>query len=259
MGCHGSDATLGPIEPEQRRRFQLAAAAFLAVVLLSLGVIVAFRKDAPTDLVDASRSTSSTTFADPIVVATTLPSAPVGTTTSTTLRRPARVTTTTTTVPPPAEFPDSEAKLVCARTTKSEPTPAPDDWAFYWQTKPKPNDGLDLVICVDDETPKVGATIKLHVLAQDPDAEVGNGPCDVHVTWESNSGTQCREGVIAPPADPKPTPPEKPGKVTMTFIHEYAEPGQWVIDVSAWSSPENGDRNPYASYNSIEMRVNVHR
>ena len=24
-------------------------------------------------------------------------------------------------------------------------------------------------------------------------------------------------------------------------------------------SPENGDRNPYASYNSIEMRVNVHR
>ena len=226
---------LAPIEPDQRRRLQLIAAALVAVVLLTLGVVVAFQRDDAPNLIEATKATTSTTMADPIVVPTTRAATFLSPSTSTPANRVTRVTTTTTTIPPPQEFRDTEAKLVCAWTTKSEPTPAPDDWAFYWQSKPKPNDGLDLVICVDDDTPKVGATLKLYVLAQDPDAEVGSGACDVFVTWESNSGSHCREGVIAPPQDPKPTPPEKPGKVTMTFIHEYANPGQWIIDVSAWS------------------------
>lgn len=224
-----------------------------------LGVVVAFNKGDDPDLIDASGSTTTTTTtAEPIVVPTTAAVAPpASTTTSTTIRRPVR--TTTTTIAPPEEFPETEAELVCAQTTKGTASPPPDDWPSYWTTKPKPNDGLDLVICVDDQTPKVGATVKLYVLAQDPDAEVGNGSCDVFVTWDSNSGSQCRDGVVAPPAEPKPTPAEKPGKVTMTFIHEYATPGEWIIDVSAWSTPENGDRNPYASYNSIELRLDVHR
>jgi hypothetical protein len=262
----GIDPTLplAPIEPEKRRRLQLVAAALLAVVLLVLGVVVAFNRGEDPNLVDASSAnTTSTTVADPIVVPTSLllpastTSTAVPRTTSTTRRTPR---TTTTTIAPPEEFPDTEAKLVCAQTTHAEPSDPPADWENYWQTKPKPNDALDLVICVDDDTPKVGATVKLYVLAQDKDAEIGSGSCDVYVSWDSNAGSLCRDTVVAPPAEPKPTPAEKPGKVTMTFIHEYAEPGEWIIDVNAWSPPENTpDRNPYASYNSIELRVNVHR
>ena len=231
------------------------------MVLLVLGVVVSFNRDDDPDLVNTSASTTtSPTRPQPIVVPTTEATVVTTPSTTSTTRRTSRPPrTTTTTIAPPEEFPESPSQLVCAQTTKADASPPPDDWPNYWQTKPKPNDGLDLVICVDDDTPKVGQTVKLYVLAQDKDAEIGSGPCDVFVTWDSNGGSDCRDTVVAPPAEPKPTPAEKPGKVTLTFIHEYADPGEWIIDVSAWSPPESPDASPYASYNSIELRVNAHR
>lgn len=233
----------------------------LAAVLLVAGVVVAFNKKDDPNLIDASDTTTTTQRSGGPIVVPTTQAAVVPTTTAlrTTTTRRSTPRTTTTTIAPPPEFPETETKLVCAKTTPALPADPQPDWSDYWQTKPEKNDPLDLVICVDDDTPKVGQTLKLYVLAQDKDAEIGSGPCDVFVSWNSNGASECRDAVIAPPAEPKPTPKEKPGKVTPTFIHVYDDPGEWIIDVNAWSPPESPDANPYASYNSIEIRVNVHR
>lgn len=255
---------MAPIEPDKRRRLQILTVALVAAVLFVAGLTVAFTKIDDSDRLEASSSATTTTRGTTlgVVVSTTQPPPTIAPAATATTRRSTRRTTTTTvptSIAPPEEFAETSTGLVCAQTTKSEPAPPRDDWALYWTTKPKNNDALDLVICVEDLTPKVGTTVKLYVLAQDPDAEVFRGPCDIFVTWDSNAGSECREGAVAPPADPKPTPKETPGKVTMTFIHEYSEPGEWIVDVSAWSTPEDGDPNPYASYNSIELRLDVHR
>lgn len=233
--------------------------------MLILGVVVAFNESEDPDLLNATATTTTTTTAEPIevplvVVPTTQVPAtgtPTPTSSATPTTRPGRVTTTA--VPPPEDLAQTETKLVCARTTPSDPTPAPDDWAQYWQTKPKPNDALDLVICVEDDSPKVGETVKLYVRSQDPDAEIGAGPCDIAVSWDSNAGSDCRSGVVTPPEEPMPTPAEKAGYMKMTYVHQYDQPGEWVIDVSSWSGPDSADRHPYASFNSIELRLNVHR
>ncbi|MDP1794424.1 MAG: hypothetical protein Q8K63_09845 [Acidimicrobiales bacterium] len=234
-----------------------------AVVLVVAGVVFAFNDDEDPDRLDTiSRATTTTTekpVTPGVVVSTSVPLTPSTAAASTTTTRPRRSTTTTTTIAAQTEFPDAPAELICAETTRSEPAPAQSDWATYWTTKPEPNDELLLKICVEDATPKIGTTLKLYVLAQDKDAEIGTGGCDIFVTWNSNSGSSCRDTAIAPPDEPKPTPPQKPGRVTMTYIHEYSEPGEWIIDVSAWSGPDNDEPHPYASYNSIELRVNAHR
>lgn len=248
----------------------MIAAASLAVVLVVAGVAVAFNRDTPSGRLEVANSSTTSTSSNireipGVFVSTTTPvtvAAPTGTTTTT---RPRRVTTTSTTAAPQTEFPDAPAELVCAQTTPAEPAPAPSDWASYWTTKPAPNNGLDLKICVEDATPKINTTVKLYVLAQDPDAEIGTGSCDIFVRWDSNdSPADCpdRDGVTAPPDEPQATPsePKQPCcRRTMTYVHEYSETGEFIIDVNAWSGPNSPERHPYASYNSIELRVNVHR
>lgn len=255
----GDTATLCAIEPERRRRLQLIAAALLAVMLVATGVVVALNQDNEPNLVSASDTRTTTTVrreAAAVVVSTTQPPAVVVVATTGAAARPRPVATTTTQV----EFADVPAKLECVRTTPAAATPTPQDWSTYWTEEPDPNqnEGLGLVICVEDRTPKVGETVKLYVLADDPDAEIGTGECDIHVSWDSNSGSLCRDTVVAP-GEPKPPPKAKHGRVRMTYIHQYDEPGEWIIDVSAWSGPDRPERHPYASYNSIELRVNAHR
>ncbi len=58
---------------------------------------------------------------------------------------------------------------------------------------------------VDDLTPKVGQVVTLNVLAEDPDAKIGTGDCDMYVTWDGNSGSLCRD-TVAVPSEPKPRP-----------------------------------------------------
>jgi hypothetical protein len=236
---------------------QFAAAVLFAVTLLVAGLVVAFRaKD--DKAVNASNNASTTTSvtADPgIYVPTSAPPEAAATTTTTTTSKPkpAAAATTAATV-------DDAAELHCVTTTASDPTPTPDDWATYWQTKPDPpqNKGLSLKICVDDLTPKVGQVLTLNVLADDPDAKIGTGDCDIYVTWDSNTGSKCRD-TVAVPTEPKPTPKAEHGRVTKTYTHTYNASGDHTIDVSAWSGPDSPDRHPYASYNSIELQVRVHK
>ena len=224
-----------------------------AVTLLVAGLVVAFRGDGTNRTLASTSSSTSTTTAntgtDPGVFVPT--SAPPASTSSTTIKNPKATGTTAKDDPP---------ELRCVTTTPSEPTPEPDDWATYWQTKPDPfeNKGLLLKICVDDLTPKVGQLVTLNVLADDPDAKIGNGACDIYVTWDGNSGSLCRD-TVAVPTDPKPTPKAEHGRVTMTYTHTYNGTGEKTIDVSAWSGPDSPDRHPYASYNSIELHVTVHK
>jgi hypothetical protein len=252
---------------DQRRRLQVIAAALFAALLVVAGVVVSFRGDGRGNTLNASSDEPTTTRVIPgVVVSTTTPPvtspatiAPAATTRTT---RAPRATTTSTTTQTQTEFPDAPAELVCVQTTPSDPTPPPEDWANYWDERPDENQGLQLKICVEDKTPKVKTTVKLYVLAQDRDAEIGTGPCDIHVNWDSAAGdSPCTETVFAPPPEPKPTPePAKPpgGRITMTFVHQFDEPRQYVIKVGARSG-QGPERNPYASYNSIELRVNAHR
>lgn len=226
-----------------------------------MGVVVAFRTGEDPDRVNTAGSTQTTgTTAPPgVVVSTTQAPTTSSTTASAAATTTSKVRRTTTTAAAQVEFTEAPDVLECAETTPAEPAEATDGWQDYWTTKPEPNDPLRLAICVADNTPKVGTTVKLYLLAEDPDATIGQKRCDIFVSWASNAGSGCREGSITAPQEPQPTPKEEKGYVKMTFVHVYDEPGEWIIDVSAWSGPEPPEPHPYASYNSVELRLNVHR
>ena len=215
-------------------------------MLFVAGLVVALGGDDDNGtLATSDRDTTTSSKLDPVIVSTTTPE----TTTST--AKPARNTTTTVAV----EAEDKEAH--CASTAHADPEPAPEDWSTYWETKPNPNDPMALRICVDDITPAVGQLVTLTVTADDPDAHIGDGECDVFVTWDANRGSLCRD-VVQPTNEPQPTPAEVHGHVEKTFTHTYSDSTDPIIDVSVWSGPADGKRYPYNSYANIELRLNVH-
>ena len=83
---------------------------------------------------------------------------------------------------------------------------------------------MSLKICVDDITPAVGQLVTLIVMADDPDARIGDGACDVYVTWDSNH-RQPLPRHRSPTNDPQPTPAEERGHVEKTFTHTYSDGG----------------------------------
>ena len=96
------------------------------------------------------------------------------------------------------------------------------------------------------------------MIADDPDAHIGEESCDVYVTWDSNSGSLCRD-VVIPTSEPRPTPDEEHGHVEKTYTHTYGTVGEPLIDVSVWSGPGDGHRYPYNSYANIELKLTVSR
>jgi hypothetical protein len=117
---------------------------------------------------------------------------------------------------------------------------------------------MSLTICVDDITPAVGQLVTLTVTADDPDAHIGDGECDVFVTWDANRGSSCRD-TVQPTNEPQPTPAEEHGHVQRTFTHTYSsETTDPTVDVSVWSGPDDGKRYPYNSLANIELRLTVH-
>ena len=211
--------------------------------------MVALRNDDDARTVNASdldATTTSTSTLDPVVVSTTTTP---GLSTTTAVK--GKTTTTVKAVT------DDDPESYCATTAPAEPTPVQDDWATYWQTKPEPNSALHLTICIDDRTPAAGQLVTLTVTADDPDAEIGDGDCDIYVTWESNPGSLCRDTVIASD-EPRPIAARKHGHVVKNFTHTYNSAGEPNVDVSAWSGPGDGHRYPYNSYANIELKVIVH-
>jgi hypothetical protein len=168
-------------------------------------------------------------------------------------------TSTTTTAPPvtttakPAEVREKE----CASAPPAEPTAPPDNWATDWQTEPDANQPMTLQICIDDAKPRVGQLVTLTVIADDPDASIGEGDCDISVTWMSNPGNLCRDYMVHgdPPA---PTPAKEHGHVEKTYSHAYTKAQTYLVDVYAASSVFTGRRHPYASSAHAELHLSVH-
>jgi hypothetical protein len=241
-----------PIEPDQRRRLQFTAAALFAVTLLVAGLVVALRGDNDNAL-DASSSSTLTTrseaAADDVGVFVTTSTRPPPPTT--TAVKAAGAATTTTEADPGKE-------LKCVHTTDSTATPQPDDWAKYWTTKPEPNEPLKLLVCVDDVSPADGQEVTLSVVADDNDAKIGEGDCDVHVDWTGDTPNTCRNDVVVT-QQPQPTPAREKGHVQLTYTHRFTRTGESVVDVSVWSGPSDGKRYPYNSYNSVELQITVHK
>jgi hypothetical protein len=144
----------------------------------------------------------------------------------------------------------------CATVPATDPTAPPDDWAQYWQTKPAANQSLRLEICVDDVTLKVGAPVTLTVTADDPDASIGDGGCDIYVGWATTPAQGCRDAQ-APPSSPVPTPSPVHGHVRKTFTHAYTKAQTYLLFVTVWSSPESPTPQPYASKAETSLHITV--
>lgn len=252
------------IEPDQRRRLQFIAATLLALTLVAAGLVVAFRNDSPKEI-NAQDDPSPTTLQDSGFVVPTLPGDPVPTTLRTTTTRPANggtaasTSSTTSTTAKASEVENKERK--CVNTTASQPEPAADDWTDYWTTKPEPNYPLEMAICVDDATPKVGQKISLGLLARDADMKITTEQCDVRVTWEGPP-RDCRQDILAQPkGDPgkHEINSKTKNQITLEFTRTFDESGERTISVSVWSGPDDGKRYAYANYSSLEMTINVHK
>jgi len=167
--------------------------------------------------------------------------------------------TTTTTAPPVTTTakPVEVKEKACADAPAAQPTPRRDDWATYWQTEPDANAPMTLSICLDDAKPKVGQLVTLTVIADDPDASVGEGDCDIYVSWMSNPGNLCRDTVVEG-RPPEPTPAKEHGHQVKTFTHTYTKAQTYLVDVSAWSSPADPMPHPYRNSASAELHVTVH-
>lgn len=169
-------------------------------------------------------------------------------------------TTTTTTTPPPVATtakPSEVKEKACASAPPAEATPRPDDWANDWQTEPDANQPMTLQICLDDAKPRVGQLVTLTVIADDPDASIGEGDCDITVSWMSNAGSLCRDYVVHD-GTTEPTPAKEHGHVEKTYSHTYTKAQTYLVDVYASSSVYTGKRHPYASSAHAELHVSVH-
>jgi hypothetical protein len=167
--------------------------------------------------------------------------------------------TTTTTAPPVTTTakPVEVKEKACASAPAAQPTPRPDDWATEWQTEPDANQPMTLSICVDDLKPKVGQLVTLTVIADDPDASVGTGDCDIIVSWMSNPGNLCRDYVLHD-GQTRPTPAKEHGHVEKTYTHTYTKAQTYLVTVDAASTEYTGHRHPYASGAEATLDLSVH-
>lgn len=248
------------IEPDQRRRKnQYLAVAVFAVSLLIAGLVVAFSgdDDKPVNASD-TKTTTTTSPSDDVIASSTTTGLGATTTTSTTAKRPS-ATTTSTSVLTNTTVPIETADLDCVRTTPADPTPIDPNWSEYWTTRPtSTNKAMQLQVCVDDTTPKVGQLITISVIAYDPDQQVGTGPCDIRVTWEG-SPKSCRTSTVVGEPTQTPDPDTTSKKTTMTYTHTYKDSGEQNVDVAAWSGADDQKRSPYKSYASISRQITVHK
>jgi hypothetical protein len=163
------------------------------------------------------------------------------TTTSTT----SEVTTTTTALPLPST------------TTK----PAPSKLKKCVTAKSSGNDEatnqpLSIEVCIDDSTPSPTQYLTLTVTADDPDAPIGEGDCDIYVDWEGKAGNLCRDALIPPgPNDPPRTPEH--GHRVKSFNHVYTDAGEYTVSVTVWSGPGDGHPDPYDNYATTELKLSV--
>jgi hypothetical protein len=171
------------------------------------------------------------------------------TTTTTTSEPPA---TTTTKAPTPVEVKEKQ----CASAPAAQPQPRPDDWATYWQTEPDANQPMTMEICIDDVTPRVGQLVTLTVTADDPDASIGEGDCDIYVSWMSNPGNLCRDYMSI--GEAQPTPAKEHGHIVKSYTHTYTKAQTYIVEVDAASSEFTGKRHPYASSATAQLHLSVH-
>ena len=147
------------------------------------------------------------------------------------------------------------ARAPVHRHTRRRPPPAAD-WNQRWATEPNPNDPLSVVVCIDDVTPVVGQKVVVSVVADDPDALIYDGPCDVDVRWQGES-SRCREFLTVEEGI-QPTPLEEHGHQELGFEHIYGKAGTFFVIGQAWSGEDDGQSHPYKSYNSSQIRIVVH-
>jgi hypothetical protein len=228
----------------------LLGAAVAALLLVGVVAVVVRSgdddgSDVATDLTSttASSSTSSTTSTT-AAAATTSPTAAV--TTSTT----AKATTSTTAK-------DAAPEARCAEASSGAPKPAGTGWEQLWQTKPADNDPATIKVCVDDVTPKVGQTVHLTLVGDDPDAKIVQAECGWFVTWEGDHGSLCRDFLIQV-TQPMPTPAEEHGHIETTDSHAYDTAGAKTLIASVWSAEYAGVTSPYSSYAEAAIALQVH-
>jgi hypothetical protein len=165
--------------------------------------------------------------------------------------------TTTTVVAVTTTAKPVEAKeKQCASAPAAETQPRPDDWATYWQTEPDANQPMTMTICIDDSKPAVGQLVTLTVTADDPDATIKDGDCDIYVSWMSNPGNLCRDYMSI--GEPQPTPAKEHGHVVKTYTHTYTKAQTYLVEVDAASSEFTGKRHPYASSAVAQLHLAVH-
>lgn len=225
------------------RRTWIAIAAGVVTLLAAIGA-VAGTSDDPTPKIGSNasrRTTSSTSSTTTTLTATAPPPAAPSTT-----QAPTTAPTTLPTAPPSGK---------CVTIGPGEPRPTTRDWDQYWQTKPQPNDGISLTMCIDDITPRIGQVVTMRVIADDPDATIGSGPCDVIVEWDG-SGAVCHDKVSETDPDPQPTPPEQPGHVDLSFQFTYQSAGPRIVYADVWSGPDDG-RKPHPYHNTQEASLKV--
>ena len=166
-------------------------------------------------------------------------------------------TTTTqvlvTTTAKPVEVKENQ----CTSAPAAEPQPRRDDWATYWQTEPDANQPMTLEVCLDDVKPKVGQLITLTLIADDPDASIGEAECGVFVTWLSDHSNLCRDYIIND-GKVEPTPTKEHGHFEKTYTHTYTKAQTYLVEASTASSEYTGKPHPYASSADVQLHVSVH-
>jgi hypothetical protein len=186
--------------------------------------------------------------------ATTTTEAPTTTTTSTTAPPPPPSTTLTTRAPKPVEMKQQQ----CVDAPSQGVQQPPDDWAQDYETKPDPNQPMTVRVCIDDVSPKVGQLVHLTVVADDPDAVVKDGDCDIQVWWtEGNTGSLCRD-FISHRTPPPPTPPKEHGHMEKTYTHTYSEAKQYLVEVDVASGPGESAPHPYDNFAQVKIDVTAH-
>jgi hypothetical protein len=238
----------------------LLGAAVAALLLVGVITVVARSGDDPSKVATdrtsttTSSSTSSTSSTTTPAAATTSPTVAVTSSTigtSTTRTSTTKPPTTSTTKKEPAP----EAR--CAESSSGAPKPAGTGWEHLWQTKPADNDPATIRVCVDDVTPKVGQTVHLTLVGDDPDARIVQAECGWYVTWDGDHASLCRD-FLTPVTAPMPTPAEEHGHIETTESHAYDQVGAKTITASVWSGEYSGVTSPYSSYAEAAIAVQVH-
>lgn len=229
-----------------RRKWLLGALAALIVLAGALVAVAAGGDDDDDVVTEEEGSTTSSSSSS---------------TSSSSSSTSTSVVETTTTAPVDDELeapgePPAQRKCVDAGGGPAEPTY--DTWASNWTTKPEPNDPVTMRLCISDITPVMGQTVQVTLIADDPDAVITEANCGYIVDFESDGmGNLCRDAII-PHDGPRPTPPEQPGHIEVTFNHTYTRNGTFLLSASVISAEWAGYRTPYSSYAEASFDVVVH-